>query len=47
MIMSLAQQNRFLNPASGGTFGITKRKLSFRIRRLTDEKSHKYMICNR
>jgi len=24
MIMSLAQQNRFLNPASGGTFGMTR-----------------------
>jgi len=39
MIMSLAQQNRFLNPASGGTIGMTRQKLSFRIRRLTDEKS--------
>jgi hypothetical protein len=28
--MSLAQQNRFLNPFSGWTFGMTKRKLSFR-----------------
>jgi len=43
MIMSLAQPNRFLNPINR-LLGKTKRELSFRIRRLTDEKSFKCMI---